>query len=99
VDNIPRLLKAFVITGGVALVAGTALLVVLILTRPGGERHAAQREPTTLALPKGARVEQMVADGQRLMLLGAGASGRQFLLVIDPLSGERLSLLWLEPED
>jgi hypothetical protein len=99
VDNIPRLLKAFVIAGGAALLVGSALLVVLVLTRAGAERRPARVEPATLALPRGARVEQMVADGQRLMLLGAGASGRQFLLVIDPLSGERLSLLWLEPED
>jgi hypothetical protein len=40
-----------------------------------------------------------VADGQRLMLLGAADSGRQFLLVINPLTGERLSLLWFQPED
>ena len=98
-DNIPRLLKAFVIAGGAALLVGTALLVVLVLTRSGTERRPARVEPATLALPKGARVEQMVADGQRLMLLGAADSGRQFLLVINPLTGERLSLLWFQPED
>ena len=34
-DNIPTALKAFVIAGGLVLVAGTIVLAVLIALRPG----------------------------------------------------------------
>jgi hypothetical protein len=104
VDTIPNLLKAFVIAGGVALIAGTALLLVLILLRGhGGEQvggeQAARELPRTLSLPKGAHVQQIVADGSRWLLLGTAGTGQQFLAVVDPRTGERTSLLWLQPED
>jgi hypothetical protein len=79
VDNIPSALKAFVIVGGIALIAGTILLVVLIV------------------LPAGARIDQVVVDGRRLVLLGTDEAG-QFLAVVDPVTGERLSLLRVRPE-
>jgi Family of unknown function (DUF6476) len=99
VGNIPNLLKAFVIAGGVALIAGTGLLVVLILVRGHGDREVVQELPVTISLPKGARVEQVVVDGNRWLLLGTAAAGRQFLAVVDPRTGEPTSLLWLQPED
>jgi Family of unknown function (DUF6476) len=104
VDTIPNLLKAFVIAGGIALIAGTALLVVLILVRGhGGQQvgggQVARELPATLSLPKGARVQEVVADGSRWLLLGTAASGQQFLAVVDPHTGLRTSLLWLQPED
>ena len=96
-DNIPRLLKAFVVTGAIALVGGTALLVALLVLRATGGPVAGQPE-VTIALPSGGRIEQVVPDGQRWLLLGSAAGGQQFLAVVDARSGERLGLLWLQPE-
>ena len=76
-DNIPSILKAFVIAGGMALVAGTILLAVLTA---------------------GARIDQVVVDGRRLLVLGTDGAGAQFLAVVDPATGERLSLLRVQPE-
>jgi hypothetical protein len=98
VDNIPSILKAFVIAGGMALVAGTILLAVLIVTRARDEGAIVQRTPQALLLPAGARIEQVVVDGRRLVLLGTDGAGAQFLAVVDPVTGERLSLLRIRPE-
>lgn len=108
-DTIPNLLKAFVIAGGIALIAGTALLLVLILLRghdgrqAGGQQvggqQVARELPGTLSLPKGARVQEVVADGGRWLLLGTAGTGQQFLAVVDPRTGQRTNLLWLQPED
>jgi Family of unknown function (DUF6476) len=97
VDNISSLLKAFVIAGGVALMAGTILLVTLIVLREEEER--ASTAPQVLRLPAGARIEQVVVDGRRLVLLGRDGTAAQFLAVVDPVTGERLSLLRVEPEE
>lgn len=97
-DNIPRLLKAFVIAGGVALVGGTILLVTLLVLRATGGGPDAGQPEATLALPAGGRIEQVVADGERWLLLGSDAAGQQFLAVVDARSGRRVSLLWLQPE-
>jgi hypothetical protein len=98
VDNIPRLLKAFVIAGGVALVGGPALLVALLVLRATAEGPVAGRPDMALALPPGGRIEQVVAAGERWLLLGSDAAGQQFLAVVDARSGERVGLLWLQPE-
>ena len=98
-DNISSLLKAFVIAGGIALVAGTILLVVLIVLRAGDRVTIVQQAPQVLRLPAGARIEQVVVDGRRLILLGLDAAGAQFLAVVDPITGERLSLLRVQPEE
>jgi hypothetical protein len=112
VDNIPKLLKAFVIGGGIALIAGTALLIALIVLRASGgsgpepataaaERCAggsASAQPLAVALPAGAHVEQIVPDGNCLLLLGVDGEGRQFVALVDPLTGQRISLLLLGPE-
>ena len=96
-DNIASLLKVFVIAGGIALVAGTILLVVLIVIR-AGDRLPSVQQAHVLRLPAGARIEQVVVDGRRLVLLGLDPAGAQFLAVVDPVTGERLSLLRVEPE-
>jgi len=114
VDNIPRLLKGFVIAGGIALIAGTVLLIVLIFMRatdradapvamPGpAADHCAggtpSSQPLPVPLPAGARIEQIVPDGGCLILLGVGGDGRQFVALVDPLTGERISLLVIRPE-
>ena len=98
-DNIPNTLKAFVIGGGIALIAGTILLAVLIVMRVGAEAPAAQQQdPQALLLPAGARIDQVVVDGRRLVLLGTDRGGEQFLAVVDPVTGKRLSLLRVRPE-
>jgi hypothetical protein len=40
----------------------------------------------------------VVVDGRRLVLLGTDAAGAQFLAVVDPVTGKRLSLLHVRPE-
>ena len=97
-DNIPSILKAFVITGGIVLVAGTILLAALIVMRAGDDGPIVQQAPQALHLPAGARIEQVVVDGRRLVLLGTDGTGTQFLAVFDPATGERLSLLRVRPE-
>jgi hypothetical protein len=98
VDNIPNVLKLFVIAGGMVLLAGTILLAVLIVTRARDDGAIMQRAPQALRLPAGARIEQVVVEGRRLVLLGTDGTGAQFLAVIDPATGERLSLLRVRPE-
>ena len=97
-DNIPTALKAFVIAGGLVLVAGTIVLAVLIALRPGESGPVLPQAPQALLLPAGARIEQVVVDGRRLVLLGTDEAGEQFLAVVDPATGERLSLLRVRPE-
>jgi hypothetical protein len=98
VDNIPGILKAFVIAGGIALVAGTILLAVLIVARARDDGAIVQRDPQTLRLPAGASIQQVVVDGRRLVVLGTDGAGAQFLAVVDSVTGERLSLLRILPE-
>ena len=97
-DNISSALKVFVVAGGIVLVAGTILLAVLIALRASADDPAAQQAPQALLLPAGARIEQVVVDGRRLVLLGSDEAGEQFLAVVDPVTGERLSLLRVRPE-
>jgi hypothetical protein len=101
VDNIPTALKAFVIGGGILLVAGTILLVALLVFRAVGDPPAALpvAGPLHLEMPGGARIEQIVPNGRHLILLGVDASGQQFLAVVDPLTGERISLVHIRPEE
>ena len=97
-DNIPSLLKAFVIAGGVLLVGGTLLLAALLVQRAGGGAGPVQRQDAAVGLPRGARVEQVTTVGERWLLLGTDSLGQQFLVEVDPRTGERLGLLWLQPE-
>ena len=60
----------------------------------GGEPKS---EPVDVMLPVGGRVEQVVPDGGCLVLLGSDQTGQQFIAVVDPRSGERISLLLLQP--
>jgi hypothetical protein len=98
VDNIPSALKVFVVAGGIVLVVGTILLAGLIALRTAADDPAVQQLPQTLSLPAGARIEQVVVDGRRLVLLGSDQAGAQFVAVVDPMTGERLSLLRVRPE-
>ena len=72
--------------------------MVLIVLRAGADDPIVQQAPQALFLPAGARIEQVVVDGRRLVLLGSDQAGGQFLAVVDPVTGERLSLLRVRPE-
>jgi hypothetical protein len=126
VDNIARALRVFVIAGGIVLLAGTMLLVVLIVLRPSGDPAdpptspraetpagvadadppgalcefalPVPGEPMGVPLPAGAHVEQVVPGGGCLILLGIDGAGRQFVALVDPYTGARLSLLLMNPE-
>jgi hypothetical protein len=120
VDNIPTALKAFVIGGGVVLIAGTMLLIALLVIRASGDRIevpdteprsagvasepglcagvAPPTQPLSVPLPAGARIEQLVPDRGCLRLLGTDGEGRQFVALVDPRTGARISLLLIRPE-
>jgi len=115
-DNITRLLKGFVIAGGVALIVGTVVLIVMIVLRGPADRSAGPSvaaptgptapcaggapptQPLPVPLPAGARVEQIVLGDGCLILLGVDGDGQQFVALVDPLTGQRISLLLLRPE-
>jgi hypothetical protein len=65
VDNIPRLLKAFVIAGGVALVGGTVLLVTLLVLRATGGGPGAVDPQASLALPPAVTAIRLRSFGWR----------------------------------
>ena len=95
-----RLLKAFVIAGGDRCWSAARLLLValLVLRATGGDRgRRPQAGPRRSRCRAARRIEQVVADGERWLLLGSDGAGQQFLAVVDPRTGERLSLLWLQP--
>jgi hypothetical protein len=54
--------------------------------------------PLNVPLPGGARIEQVVPGGGCLVLLGVDGAGRQFVALVDPYTGARLSLLLMSPE-
>jgi len=102
VEKVSGLLKAFVIGAGVVLLGGTLLLAVLIVMRatgggPGDRERVVRPLELELDLPAGARIEQVVPDGSRIILLGVDGENRQFLALIDPGTGERLGLIHLRP--
>lgn len=101
VNNVSGLLKAFVILGGVMLIIGMILLAVVIVIRSTGvapERALVPSGPIDLALPADVRISQVVADGKRLVLLGEGPDGQQYIAVIDADSGERKTLIRVASE-
>ncbi len=95
-----RLLKLFVIVTGVLIVAGTGLLVYLIVQRGIGSQQKTVTAPieAEIDLPDGASVEQVTPGSERHVVLGVAPSGRRFLLTVDAVNGRRLSLLWLDPD-
>jgi hypothetical protein len=56
-------------------------------------------EALGVPLPAGARIEQVVPAGGCLVLLGVDGGGRQFVALVDPYSGARLSLLLMNPAE
>ncbi|MGI9510560.1 MAG: hypothetical protein ACR2QJ_14565 [Geminicoccaceae bacterium] len=101
VNNVSRLLKAFVILGGIALLIGVILLAVMVMLRAGGAPEPGQKTmgPVDVALPAGVRVSEVVVDGKRLVLLGEGPDGQQYIAVVDAVSGTRKNLIRLAPAE
>ena len=97
-DSWIRALKIFCIVGGVALVLGTATLIWLLMQRHQARQTAAVQPPAVaamldLALPEGLRIEQASFDGRHALLLLQGPDQQQYLALVNPATGERLSLL------
>jgi hypothetical protein len=55
--------------------------------------------PMGVPLPAGARIEQVVPAGGCLILMGVDRTGRQFVALVDPYTGARLSLLLMNPQE
>jgi hypothetical protein len=101
-DRYLRALKVFVVVAGIGLVLGTGTLIWLLLERRAREaelRRDAAPVVVDLRLPAGARIEQMVLDGARLVLLLRGEEERQYLTLVNPATGERLSLIRAVPDE
>lgn len=79
------------------LVLGTAILVWLLVQRQQAQEQAAPAPagdaPVDLVLPAGLRVEQASLDGRHALLLLRGPDQQQYLALVNPTTGERLSLL------
>lgn len=101
--NVPPVLKAFVITTGIILLIGVIILTVMIMLKAGADEGSEEtslpKPAVDLALPSGAKVNQMVVDGKRLVLLAEDQTGQQYLAVVDALSGARLSLIRVKPAE
>ena len=102
VEQVPGILKAFVITSGAILVVGALALAVLIVVRAAGTGEPVApallaEAPVELELPAGGRIEQVIPSGERLLLLGSDRTGGQFLLMVDSETGGRLRLIRFRP--
>ncbi len=79
------------------LVVGTATLVWLLVQRQQAQEQAeapaAADGPVDLVLPVGLRIEQASLDGRHALLLLRGPDEQQYLALVNPATGERLSLL------
>lgn len=100
-----RALKTLVIVMGIAIVAGTAVLVTLIVERGGrlaadGPSASTAAPPVSgrLALPAGARVLETRLDGARIALRAALADGTQALFIFDAASARLIRRLDIAPE-
>jgi hypothetical protein len=101
-DSWIRALKIFCVVGGVVLVVGTATLVWLLVQRREAQQAAdppsAQAAMLDLPLPEGLRIEQATFDGRHAVLLLRGPDQQQYLALVNPSTGERLSLLRITAE-
>lgn len=105
VNNVSGVLKGFVILGGVLIVVGMIVLVIMIIIRGATTTGDAPKPgvtpagPVDLALPSGVRISQVLADGRRLVLVGEGDDGQQYIAVVDADSGERKTLIRVTSEE
>jgi hypothetical protein len=102
-----KAIKALVAFMGVLLVAGLAVLGWGLSNAKGGAKSKAA--PATVAtaseqfgtlavpVPAGARVEQTLVVGERVVVRMSGAGGER-LLVLDPAEGKMVGSFVLTPE-
>lgn len=94
-----RALKILVIVMGVMIVVGFAVLVAGIASKMSRERTGAGTErpfaPTSIEIPRGARIEAMTTAPNRLILELALPGGDRQLLVLDLVTGARLGTIEL----
>ncbi len=93
-----RSIQALVIVMGILIVGGMTLVGYQIVTTVGepAAAHAPFGE-VELALPPGARVLDMAAVDDRLVLRVEAGGGRQRLLVLDPSTGALVGTMVLTP--
>jgi hypothetical protein len=107
-------LKAIVIGFGVLILIGFSVLVVALFQR-GGEVVEKAGEPAaggavegtvrrafgdrSIPIPRGGRIEEMVAEGDRLILRLRLPEGAERLLVLDLNSGALLGAFEAEADD
>ncbi len=105
-----RGLKTLVIIMGVLIVIGVGVVAGAIIDRAarGGARTSAVTAPALAApgkmfgnvavdLPQGAKIQEMAAAGERLVLRLLMPDGAERLLVLDPGSGQPLGTIELRP--
>ena len=92
-----RALKVLVIVMGVVIIAGFAVLIVVIAGRVSPSRPAAMSpQPFAAApieLPAGARIEAMAMGSDRLVLEILLPDGNRRLMIIDPATGRLLGAI------
>jgi hypothetical protein len=95
-----KMLKAFVVVTGIALVLTTILFVYLLIEKRNEERALeAERErgpAAPIAAPAGAEIREVQFRGDRALLVLEGGDGREYLMLVDMTSGERVSLVVLD---
>ena len=95
-----KMLKAFVVVTGIALVLTTILFVYLLIEKRNEERALeAERErgpAAPVAAPAGAEIREVQFRGDRALLVLEGGDGREYLMLVDMTSGERVSLVVLD---
>ena len=95
-----KMLKAFVVVTGIALVLTFALFVYLFIEKRNAERAAElereQGPAAPVAAPAGAEIRDVRFEGDRAFLVLEGGDGRAYLMLVDMTSGERISLVVLE---
>ncbi len=95
-----RTLKALVIGMGVLIVAGTAVIAVMIARRGddgGAASGGVSITPAKIALPAGARVIETALDGDRIALRIALTGGGERVMIIDARTGRRIGAVDLVP--
>jgi hypothetical protein len=89
-------LKLLVIVMGVMLVAGVAVLIVVIAGRASQKAAVTGAPPFAAApieLPPGARIEAMSTGSDRLVIDLILADGNRQLLVLDLATGRRIGTI------
>ena len=112
-ERVLGLVKLFVVVAGILIIGGTVALIWLLVQRGGEpqelvrpvavERPASAPAPEAelradLAIPAGAAVIDVKLAGGQVLLLMRSLDGEEYLAMVDPLTGRRLSLLRLVPE-